>query len=376
MADKETAEESGLLGWLGRRLNLTEIFSLLTSYGLFYAEVDSRKPLREALGEALERPSPSYSRGPRIFGLVVVVLLAVEALTGILLSLYYVPSPESAHPSLGTILLDVDFGWLVHQIHFWGSQLLIAVLVVRLVRFFVARVYRAPRELFWVLGALLLLVALHADLTGRVLPWTSTAYWSGIRALEIVGAVPIYGDVAAYLVGGDQTVISSLTLIRFYVLHVLFLPAAALSLIYLHFSSVRRVGLTERAGEVRYAGRMLIQRHLTNLAILLVVVVGVLVSLAILAPTVYPPAADPFTNEPGVGPPWYLLASFGFLEMTSGVIPQPVAGLLLFLGYVVFLAVPFLVRRAGKSRQLVAAVVAALALAVWAYFTLYGARIA
>ncbi len=369
-------DESGLLGWLGRRLNLTEIFSLLTSYGLFYAEVDTRKPLREALGEALEKPSPSYARGPRIFGLVVVVLLAVEALTGILLSLYYVPSPESAHSSLGTILLDVQFGWLVHQVHFWGSQLLIAVLVVRLVRFFLAGVYRAPRELFWVFGALLLLVAFHADLTGRVLPWTSAAYWSGIRSLEIVAAVPIYGDVAAYLLGGGETVISSLTLIRFYVLHVLFLPAAALVLIYLHFSSVRRVGLTERAGEARYTGRRLLQRHLTNLAILLVVVFGILVSLAILAPTIYPPAADPFTNQPGVGPPWYLLASFGFLEMTSGVVPQPVAGLLLFLGYMVFLAVPFLVRPIGKSRQAVAVAVAAVALAAWVYFTWYGARIA
>ncbi len=369
-------DESGVLGWLGQRLNLTEIFSLLTSYGLFYAEVDTRKPLGEALDEALERPSPSYARGPRIFGLVVVVLLAVEALTGILLSLYYVPSPESAHSSLGTILRDVDFGWLVHQIHFWGSQALIAVLVLRLARFFVSRVYRAPRELFWVFGALLLLVALHADLTGRILPWTSTAYWSGIRALEIVAAVPIYGDLCAYLLGGDETVISSLTLIRFYVLHVLFLPAAALVLIYLHFSAVRRVGPSELSDEAYYTGRRLLQRHLANLAILLVVVVGILVSLAILAPTVYPPAADPFTNEPGVGPPWYLLASFGFLEMTAGTVPQWVAGLLLFFGYMVFLAVPFLIRPSEKSRGVVAVAVAVVAVAVWVYFTLYGARVA
>ncbi len=369
-------DESGILGWLGRRLNLTEIFSLLTSYGLFYAEVDSQKPLNEALDEALKRPSPSYARGPRVFGLVVVVLLAVEALTGILLSFYYVPSPESAHSSLGTILRDVDFGWLVHQVHFWGSQLLIAVLVLRLVRFFVSRVYRAPRELFWVFGALLFLVALHADLTGRVLPWTSTAYWSGIRSLEIVAAVPIYGDLCAYLLGGGETVISSLTLIRFYVLHVLFLPAAALILIYLHFSAVRRVGPTELTGEARYTGRRLLQRHLANLAILVVVVLGTLVSLAILAPTVYPPAADPFTNVPGVGPPWYLLASFGFLEMTSAYVPQWLAGLVLFLGYMVFLSVPFLVRSSGKSRRPVVVAVAAVAVAVWVFFTLYGARIA
>lgn len=370
-------EDPGLLGWLSRRLNLTEIFSLLTSYGLFYAEVDNRKPLSEALAEALARPSPSYAGGPRVLGLIVVVLLAIEGVTGALLAFYYLPTPDSAHGSVGVILRDVDFGWLIHQIHYWGAQLLIAVLIVRLLRFFVQRVYKAPRELFWVLAALLLLVSFHADLSGRILPWTADAYWSGVRALEIVRAVPIYGTVCAFLLGAEETSISALTLVRAYVVHVAILPAAALVLIYLHFSSVRRVGLTAVAGETYHAGPRLLARHLVNLAILFVVTLGVVVSLAMLVPITYEPEADLFATVPGVGPPWYLLAPFGFLELTSGVLPQWLAGLLLFSGFMVFLAVPFVDRsreRPGSRWRVlgVAAVVATL----WVLLSFYGASVA
>lgn len=369
-------EDRGLLGWLSRRLNLTEIFSLLTSYGLFYAEVDNRKPLREALAEALARPSPSYAGGPRILGLIVVVLLAIEGVTGALLALYYLPTPDSAHGSLGVILRDVDFGWLIHQAHFWGAQLLIAVLVVRLVRFFVQRVYQPPRELFWVLAALLLLVSLHADLSGRILPWTADAYWAGVRSLEIVRAVPIYGTVCIFLLGAQEMSISALTLIRAYVVHVAILPAAALVLIYLHFSAVRRVGLTTAAGETYHAGPRLLRRHLVNMAILFVVTFGLVVSLAMLAPITYEPEADPFSTVPGVGPPWYLLAPFGFLELTSGVLPQWLAGLLLFGGFTVFLAVPFVDRPRARpgSRWLVLSVAAVVA-ALWIALSFYGARV-
>ncbi len=368
----------GLLEWLSARLNLTEVFSVLTSFGLFYAEVDNRKPLREALAEVMDRPSPSYARGLRVLGLVVVVLLALELVTGTLLAFYYLPTPESAHASVGTIMRDVHFGWLVHQVHFWGAQLLIAVLIVRLLRFLLARVFEPPRELFWVLAAMLLLVCFHIDMTGRLLPWTANAYWSGVRALEIVQSVPIYGTVAAFVLGFDETFVSSLTLIRAYVLHVGVLPAVALVLIYLHFSTVRRVGLSGIAGEIRYSGGQLLKRHTVNLTILLVAVLGVLVSLAILTPTTYEPEADPFATLPGVGPAWYLLAPFGFLELTSALLPQWLAGLLLFLAFVVFLLLPFVRRRgrrAGSGADPISLVVTLVLLVVWLALTFYGAQV-
>jgi quinol-cytochrome oxidoreductase complex cytochrome b subunit len=368
---------AGIVDWLSRRLNLTEIFSLLTSYGLFYAELDPRKPLTEALREAGARPAPSYSRWPRVLGLVVVVLIAIELLTGGLLALYYLPTPEAAHASLGTILRDVGAGALVHQIHFWGAQVLLAVLLVRLARFFLQRLYQPPRELAWVFAALLLLVCFHLDLTGRALPMTEGAYWTSVRALEIVGAIPVYGSLVIFLLGGVGAGISDLTLIRFYVLHVAILPGLAVMLIYLHFSGVRRVGLAPAGDEKQVVGRLQFRLHLVNLAIVLTLLVGVVVTLAVMAPVPFLGAADPYATPPGVGPPWYLLALFGFMEWTSGVLPQWLAGLLIFTGFSAFVALPFYERaKPGGRRRRLALAVAALLVIAWLALTYYGTRVA
>ena len=368
---------SNILDWLSDRLNLTEIFSLLTSYGLFYAELDTSKPLREALAEATRRPMRSYARWPRGLGLMVVVLIAIELVTGGLLALYYLPTPESAHASLGTMLRDVQFGWFVHQIHFWGAQLLVVVLIVRLLRFFLQRVYHPPRELMWVFAALLLLVCLHLDTTGRVLPMTANAFWSTVRSLELVAAVPLYGPLAIFLLGGEQTFVSDLTLIRFYVLHVAVLPLMAVALIYFHFSGVRRVGLSMLGEDKPRVGGTQMRMHLANLAIVLALLFGLLVSLAVLVPVPFQAAADPYATPPGARPPWYLLASFGFLEWTAGVLPQWLAGGLLLVGFLAFVLVPFVDRTEpggrGRVPRLLVAIVAVLA---WILLTVYGARVA
>ena len=118
-------QRTGWLDWFSRRLGLTEIFSLLTSYGFFHAELDQRKPPREALAEALAKPMPSYARWPRVLGLAAVVLTGVEILTGGLLALYYMPTPEGAHASTASILSEVHFGAFTYQVHYWGAQLLL-----------------------------------------------------------------------------------------------------------------------------------------------------------------------------------------------------------------------------------------------------------
>jgi quinol-cytochrome oxidoreductase complex cytochrome b subunit len=369
-------EKSSVLDWFSRRLNLTEIFSLLTSYGIYYGELDSRKPLREALDEARQRPVALYSRWPRVLSLITVVLIALELLTGGLLALYYLPTPGSAHPSLGTILRDVHFGAFVHQMHFWGGQLLILVLMLRVIRNFLGGFYLPPKELIWVFGALLLLVAFHLDLTGRALLMTDQGYWSSVRALEIVGWVPIYGPLIHFLVGGGGAFITELTLIRFYILHVAVLPIAAITLIYLHFSSIRRVGLGD-PGQKRVQPKGVMRNQLLTLAIILTLVFGLLVTLAVMAPKPFHREADPFTTVPGIGPPWYLLAPFGFIEWMPDLIPQWLAGLVLFLAFTVFLLIPFLHRAPkGTAGRRIAVILWLLVMLTWALFSVYGARVA
>ncbi|MCP4203197.1 MAG: cytochrome bc complex cytochrome b subunit [bacterium] len=368
-----------LLGWLSTRLNLTEVFSLLTSYGLFYTELDPRKPLAEALEEALEKPVPSYSRWPRVLGLVVLVLLAVEILTGGLLALYYLPTPQSAHASVATILRDVDFGALIYQTHFWGAQMLIAVLILRLVRFFLQRVYRRPRELVWVFGVLLLLVSLHADLTGRFLPWTTSSYWSTVRAIEVLATVPVISNGMLFFIGTGGSFISDVALIRSYILHIAVLPLLALALVYFHFSTVRRIGLSGEEKTTSIPGRRAVRAHLASLAIIFVLLLGVLMTFAVLAPLPFESKADPFSTPSGIGPPWYLLAPFGLLEMTAGFLPRWIVGLAMLMATVAAVALPFLHRprpeEAGGRRPLVWAA-AAIIVVSWVLLTLYGASVA
>lgn len=368
-----------MLDWLSARLNLSEVFSLLTSYGLFYTELDPRKPLEEALEEALEKPAPSYSTWPRVLGLIVLVLIAVEILTGGLLALYYLPTPQSAHASVGVILQDVDFGALIHQTHFWGAQMLIAVLLLRLGRFFLQRVYRRPRELVWVFAALLLLVSLQADLTGRFLPWTTSSYWSSVRAIEVLSTIPVVSSMMLFFIGTGGAFLSDVALIRGYILHIVILPLLAIALIYFHFSTVRRVGLSGAKTTSGLPGRRAFRAHLASLAIIFVLLLGMLITLAVLAPVPFEIKADPFSTPPGIHPPWYLLAPFGFLEMTADFLPRWVVGLIMLGAITALVGLPFLRRvpddEDRKRGPLAWALTAAL-LALWIALTLYGARMA
>src|SRR5688572_12745233 len=114
------------LAALERRFNLTEMFSLLTSFGLFPAEVDTRKPLRLALREALSQPMASYACWPRVLGILSVLLFGFMAVTGLMLMFYYQPTPNQAHESVTLLVRDVSFGAFVHQCHSWGSVAFVA----------------------------------------------------------------------------------------------------------------------------------------------------------------------------------------------------------------------------------------------------------
>lgn len=233
---------SRVIAWLEQRFNLTEIFSFLTNFGLFPTELDTRKPVAEAIREALSRPLLSYARWPRILGILSFLLFLFLGLTGLMLAFYYQPSPGMAYESVTILVRDVSFGWFVHQIHGWAAHALLLILLVRAWRFFFQGMYKTPREAFWIVAVLTFLVAIHADMTGRLLSWTASGYWSTVRALEILYALPGLGSLFAFLIGGHT--IDAIVLVRFYFLHVAIFPLLLLALFFLNFSAVRRVGLS------------------------------------------------------------------------------------------------------------------------------------
>ena len=378
----ESAHREGagrrLVRWIEERFNLTEIFSFLTNFGLFPTELDTRLPLSQALDEALRRPLPSYARWPRVLGVLSFLLFLFLAITGVMLAFYYQPTASEAFASVTSIVRDVSFGWFVHQAHRWGAHLLLLMLLARVVRFYFQGLYKTPREALWILAVLIFLVATHADLTGRLLPWDGRGYWTSVRALETLYAVPILGPAFAFLVGGPS--IDALVLTRFYILHVFVLPALLLVLFFLNFSSVRRVGLSPLPGATP-AGAAVFRAHLYNLLILTVLAAGALITLATLLPTPYGAPADPYVTVTGARPPWYLLAPHALLESLPRFLPAFIRGLLVlaFLGVVLLL--PFIDRApwqpAGRRRLAIGLGVAVIVLTLlltWQGYLLEAAR--
>ncbi len=330
-----------LIDWLEARFNLTEIVSLFTSFGLFPTELDSTRPLRESIEEAFRKPVPSYARWPRVLGILSFSLFLFLGVTGVMLAFYYQPTPAEAYGSVTTIVRDVHFGWFVHQVHRWAAQILLLILLLRLVRFYFQGLYRSPREALWIVAVLTFALATHADLTGRLLLWDERGYWTTIRGLEILFALPVLGPMFSLIIGGRS--VESLALTRFYILHIAILPAMLLALFYLHFSGVRRLGLSSLPGETR-SGAAVYKGSLYNLLILFVLMLGGLVTLATLFPVTFGSPADLFVTPPDAHPPWYLLAFHAVIEAMPVFVPRGVRGFLVELIFLAVLLWPFLDR--------------------------------
>lgn len=361
--------------WIEHRINLTEIFSILTMFGLFYAEVDTSKPLRQALREALAKPFPSYARFPRVLGLLVLILFVFEVITGVLLAFYYQPTPEAAYESVLIIARDVDFGWFVRQAHIWSAQLLVLILMVRLLRFFLQSLHRSPRELVWISGALLLIVATHLDFTGRFLAWNNEFYWSSLRAMELLFSIPVIGSVLAFIVPGIET--QSYVLSRFYFLHILILPVLFWGLLYVSFSGIRRIGLSEMAGEDRRSGKRAYLGHLYALLILIAVLFGVVVTLSVLRPVPFGSPVDLFETPGDIRMPWYLLAPYGFVEFLPGWLHLSVRSVCLLVLLLIFVFLPVVDRWSPETsaQHRVRRALSILLVLIWISFTYYGAAL-
>jgi ubiquinol-cytochrome c reductase cytochrome b subunit len=350
-----------LVGWLERRINLTEIFSFLTHFGIVFTPVDTSRPLREVLREVGRQRVPRVARWPRVLGLLAAIGFGIQAITGVLLAYYYRPTPDAAFESTRTIVRDLPLGWFIHQIHAWGAWLLIAIVVLRLLRLFWDGLYRAPREVLWMTAVALVWIVLQLDFTGRLLTWDTHSYWSAVRGIEVVFALPLVGPVLAFLLGGR--VVNDDVLIRFYVLHVMVLPIAYAALVYLTFATIRRVGLSPTpAGEER--GTSTLTEHLYSMAIANVIVFGGLVTLAVLVPFRFLSAADPYTTPGGVRPPWYMWAPYAVLQVAPGA--ALVTGFLLVAAAFAVLLLPLWARagenEAARRRE---RLVGLAALAVW-----------
>ncbi len=177
----------------------------------------------------------------------------VQAVTGVILAMYYKPDPDRAYESIRYITNDVTLGWLVRGMHRWGASVFIILMFFHMARVFLYGAYKYPRELNWLVGVLLLILGMLEGFTGYLLPWDQTAYWATVVGININGTGPIIGPfLSSILKSGAE--IGPETLSRFYSIHMLVLPGAIFALIGLHLYLVIRLGVTSPPWSKEAAG--------------------------------------------------------------------------------------------------------------------------
>jgi menaquinol-cytochrome c reductase cytochrome b subunit len=193
--------------------------------------------------EILDKPVPKGLNLSFCFGGITFFLFLMLAASGYIMTIYYVPSPEQAYQTVDYITHEVSLGYVIRGVHYWAANLMIVTVLLHMIRVFIYGAYKKPRELNWITGVLLLLLILAFGFTGYLLPWDQKAYWATNVGTSIVGTVPFIGEYVMKIVRGG-TDLGALTLLRFYSLHVIFLPMAAVILLVGHFFMIRRHGVS------------------------------------------------------------------------------------------------------------------------------------
>lgn len=206
--------------------------------------LDERFEVKTPLERFLRKPVPAHSsHWMYCLGGATAFFAFVQGITGILLALYYRPTPEEAYDSILLIMNEVRFGWLIRSMHSWSATLMVVFMFLHLLRVYLTGSYKPPRELNWIAGVVLGITTLGFSFTGYLLPWDQRAYWATTIGTDMAGTVPLVGSILLRLLRGGSE-ITALTLTRFYGAHVLILPVVFIFLVGAHFIMVRRQGIS------------------------------------------------------------------------------------------------------------------------------------
>jgi ubiquinol-cytochrome c reductase cytochrome b subunit len=198
-------------------------------------------PIRDTMAHPIPKDTASWFY---VFGSAAMTVFAFQLVTGILLAMVYVPSASEAWNSLQILNHQVTLGWFIRALHGWGSNFMLAIVLIHMVQVFLFGAYKFPRELTWIIGIFLLLMTLGMAFTGQVLRFDQDAYWGlGIGA-SISSRVPIVGPLLVKLLLGGP-IIAGATLSRFFAFHVFVIPGLLIAFVGLHVLLVLKVGINE-----------------------------------------------------------------------------------------------------------------------------------
>jgi ubiquinol-cytochrome c reductase cytochrome b subunit len=306
--------------------------------------LDERTGYRRVLRGALDEEIPGGASFLYVFGSVLTFILINQIVTGVILAMYYSPSTNAAWASVAYLQDQVTMGWFIRGLHAHGASAMVVVAGMHLLQTAVFGAYKRPREVNWLIGALMLALILAFALTGYLLPWDQKGYWATKVATGIMGSTPVIGGWLQQVVQGGNEY-GNLTLTRFYAIHVLLLPGAILVLAAIHIALFRKHGVTPRwnlepARLARTQPFWPNQLFYDGVAMLAALAIIVALTAATGGVELGAPA-DP-ASAYDARPEWYFLPLFqmlkyfhGPLEMVAALgLPAIVGGILLALPFV------------------------------------------
>ncbi len=316
---------------------------------------ESRLPVGKLVhGSFIAFPTPKNLNYWWTFGGILTFILAVQIATGVVLAMHYVPNSGLAFDSVETIMRDVNYGWLLRYIHANGASMFFVALYIHMFRGLYYGSFKSPREVLWILGVLLYLLAVTTAFLGYVLPWGQMSFWAANVITNLFSAIPVIGDsITTWLWGGFS--VDSPTLNRFFSLHYL-LPFVIAGVVLLHIWALHVPGNNNPVGISVKKRQDMVPFHPYQTTKDLF---GIIVFLIFMAwfvfyvpnflghPDNYIPA-DPLVTPAHIVPEWYFLPFYAILRS----IPSKLGGVIAFASAIIVLFfIPWLDRSKVRSAR-------------------------
>ena len=332
--------------------------------GGLLAWIDARFPLTSTIRyHATEYYASKNFNIWYVFGVLAMVVLVIQLVTGIFLTMNYKPSADEAFASVEYIMRDVDWGWLIRYMHSTGASFFFIVVYLHMLRAMLYGSYKKPRELIWIIGMLIFLVLMAEAFAGYLLPWGQMSYWGAQVIISLFGAIPVVGESIVEFIRGDYS-ISDITLNRFFALHVIALPLALIALVFVHIVALHEVGsnnpdgieIKERKGPdgVPLDGVAFHPYHTSKDLVAIIVFLMIFSAVVFFAPEMNGYFLEHANFEPAnlratpehIAPVWYFTPFYAILR----AVPDKLWGFILFgLAVILPLFLPWLDRSRVRS---------------------------
>jgi ubiquinol-cytochrome c reductase cytochrome b subunit len=330
--------------------------------------INARFPLDAMLKEHVtEYYAPKNFNYWYVFGVLSLVVLVIQLVSGIFLTMNYKPAAAEAFASVEYIMRDVEWGWLIRYMHSTGASAFFIVVYLHMFRALMYGSYRAPRELLWIFGMLIYLCLMAEAFMGYLLPWGNMSYWGAQVIVSLFGTIPVIGDSLSEWIKGDYF-ISDITLNRFFALHVIAIPLILVFLVAAHILALHEVGSNNPDGVeikkykdangrpldgVAFHPYMTI-KDLWGISVFLMVYCGIIFfaptfgGMFLEAPNFDP--ANPMQTPPHIAPVWYFTPFYAMLRAVPSFAGTQVWGVLVMFGAIALLFfLPWLDKSPVKS---------------------------